>query len=315
MTTPARAPRVAAVTVSWNDAPITLRAVESLRASDYSGSGLDVFVVDNGSRPEHAARLREGLGSTPVIRLPENTGYTGGFNAGLRYAAADADYVVLVNSDALVAPDAVRRLIEAAEALPDAALIGALILAGEEGDSVLTAGGRLNGRLDVIHDGMGDALPMADAYAGAAPRAVDFVSGCVVLVRTSMLPQLGYLDPAYFAYYEDVDWCLRARRQGYGVYVAPGARAFHPDTRARDERSAAVTYYMARNRLLLARKHAPRRYPAVLGRLLRTGVSWTVQPRWRDRRAQRDALLLGIVDDLRGYRGAWRATRSAQGGC
>lgn len=295
-------PRVAAVTVSWNDAPLALRAVEALRASDLPG--LEIVVVDNGSRPEHAARLRAGLGDATLIPLPANTGYTGGFNAGLRHAAAvaDADLVVLVNSDAIVAPDAVRCLVEAADERSDAALIGALILAGESGETVLTAGGRLDDRLEAVHEGMGEAAPSLDA----PPRAVDVVSGCVVLVRAATLPRLGYLDPSFFAYYEDVDWCLRARCKGLGVYVAPSARAWHPDTRARDELSAPVAYYMARNRLLLARKHAPGRYAAVLARLLRTGASWTLRPRWRHRRAQRDALARGIVDDLRGYRGAWR---------
>lgn len=299
---PSGAPRVAAVTVSWNDAALALRAVRALRTSDHPG-GLELFVVNNGSRPEEAARLRAGLDGATVITLPVNTGYTGGFNAGLRHAAAvaGADLVVLVNSDAIVAPDAVRRLVEAAAVRPDAALIGAVILAGESGETVLTAGGRLDERLEAVHEGMG--APAPDPYA--PPRAVELVSGCVVLVRAAMLPRLGYLDQAFFAYYEDVDWSLRARRLGLGVCVAPGARAWHPDARSRDERSAPVTYYMARNRLLLARKHAPGRYPAVLGRLLRTGASWSVRPRWRDRGPQRDALLRAIADDLRGYRGAW----------
>lgn len=295
-------PRVAVVTVSWNDAPLALRAVEALRTSDLPG--LEIVVVDNGSLPEHAARLRAGLGDATLIPLPANTGYTGGFNAGLRHAAAvaDADLVVLVNSDAIVAPDAVRRLVEAAVERPDAFLIGALILAGESGETVLTAGGRLDDRLEAVHEGMGEAAPGLDA----PPRTVDVVSGCVVLVRAATLPRLGYLDPSFFAYYEDVDWCLRARRLGHGVYVAPAARAWHPDTRARDELSAPVTYYMARNRLLLARKHAPGRYVAVLTRLLRTAASWSLRPRWRHRHAQRDALVRAIADDLRGYRGAWR---------
>lgn len=300
--------RVTAVTVCWNDAAGTLRCVDSIRASDWPH--LDLLVIDNGSSSDTFQHLSRGLEATPLIRLSENTGYTGGFNAGIeRAVSSGADFVVLINSDAVIAPDAISRIVRVAQDQNDAALIGAVILTESPNEVILSAGGHVDQRLNPVHDRMGEPRPDVDELS----RAVDFVSGCVVMARVSALLEIGLLDSDFFAYYEDIDWCLRARHAGYGVYIAPAALAWHPDTRLRDEQSAAVTYYMARNSLLLATKHAPFQLPAVWFRLARTALSWTIRPRWRRRRAQRDALVRALFDAPRGYRGPWKAPALNEG--
>lgn len=291
---------VTAIVVSWNDAKDAVRCVEALRASDYSD--LEFVVVDNGSLPEHARALEQCLDVSQLLRLPANTGYTGGFNVGIRRALADgARWVVLINSDAVVEQGTITALVDVAASRADAAFVGAIIVTDDAESRVITAGATLDDRLELHHHGAGHPPPPRDTL----PWAVRIVSGCVMLVRAAAIEEIGLLDEDFFAYAEDIDWSLRAERAGFKIYIAPAARAFHPDPHVRDDASASVVYYMTRNRLLLARKHFPERRAAIWLRFARTAVSWTVRPRWRAKREQRDALVRALIDAARGRRGAW----------
>jgi len=300
--TEAGQPTVAAVVVHWNSAPDTLRCLDALRGSDYRP--LETIVVDNGSTSDARASLRRSLpANAMLIEHPTNLGFTGGYNRGLRHAfERGADYALLVNDDAVVDPAAVGRLVEAAMAHPDAALLGPLVLALEAPDVILSAGGELRDGWYPVHRGLGER----DAGRYGRPAEVDFVSGCAILVARAAAEAIGLLDDGFFAYYEDVDWGLRARRAGYCVRFVPQARVLHPDTRPRDGDSAAVTYYLARNQLRFIWKH--RLGPSVMARHLgaqvRTLASWSSKPRWRSKRRQRDALARALFDFARGYTGA-----------
>ena len=145
-----------------------------------------------------------------------------------------------------------------------------------------------------------------------ALREVDFVSGCALLVRMSALDEVGYLDERFFAYYEEAEWCVRIHRAGYQILHVPQAKIWHKippqDGRAR---SPAVHYYMARNRLLFL-KATGAGIGAWMHTLLleyaRTLSSWTLNPKWRCKRAQRTAMIWAIADACRGQWG--KLTRS-----
>jgi hypothetical protein len=112
------------------------------------------------------------------------------------------------------------------------------------------------------------------------------------------LEKIGLLDEKFFAYGEDVEWCYRGKQAGLDVLFIPQAVVWHPDTRARDEASARVMYYISRNHLLFLRKHR-----LGMGNVTRTLlrntvwlVNWTVNPKWRRNRPKRDALWLALRD-------------------
>jgi GT2 family glycosyltransferase len=132
--------------------------------------------------------------------------------------------------------------------------------------------------------------------AGQYPHAsdIDFASGCALLCRRAVLEQAGLLDERFFMYYEDAEWCVRIRKAGFRIVHVPTARVIHKIPL--DARSDApyVTYYMARNRLLFlsaTRAALPAWLSAAFLQDLRTAVSWSLRPKWRKKRAQRDALL------------------------
>jgi len=286
-------PRIGVILVNWNRAADTLRCLASVLASAYDN--YEVVVVDNASGDGSAEAIEAAQPGLTLLRNPVNAGFAGGNNLGIRHCLArGADYVFLLNNDAVVDPSALSALAAAAAAHPQVGFLGAKICALEDRRVVLSAGGVLRDGWQPAHCGMGEA----DAGQPAEPAAVDYLSGAALLAGRRAVETIGLLDEDFFLYYEDVEWAYRARRAGFQVWIVPAARVYHPDTRRRDQDSAVVTYYAARNSLLFAKKH--RLGYAVFLRLWlshgRNLLSWSLRPRWRHKRRQRDALARGLRD-------------------
>ena len=129
----------------------------------------------------------------------------------------------------------------------------------------------------------------------AKPRRVDFVSGCAILVRRALIEQIGALDARFFYYWEETEWCLRARRNGWHVVFVPQARLWHKGVQRDYQPNPSVTYYNTRNQFMMLAKHrAPLPVWIVAwAEIARTLTSWTVKPQWRSKRAHRDAMCQG----------------------
>jgi GT2 family glycosyltransferase len=299
-------PHIGVVVVNWNREADTLRCLAALLVSDYED--FEVVVVDNASTDGSAEAICRAYPALALVRNPENAGFAGGNNVGIGHALErGAEYVFLLNNDAVVEPATLRALAAAAASHPGAGFLGAKVCTLEDRRQVLSAGGRLENGWRPVHLGLGEI----DNGRRAAPVEVDFLSGSALLASRGAIEAVGRLDEDFYLYYEDVEWCLRGKRGGFQVLEVPAARVFHPDTRLRDQDSPAVTYYCARNSLLLAKKH--RLGYAVLLRLWLTYsrmlFSWSVRPRWRHKRAQREALLQALRDYAAGRFGRREARR------
>jgi GT2 family glycosyltransferase len=130
---------------------------------------------------------------------------------------------------------------------------------------------------------------------------VDYISGCAILVKRQVIEQIGGLDERLFYYWEETDWCARAREHGWKVLFAPQARLWHKGVQRDYRPGPNVTYYNTRNRFMfLSKHHAP--FLVWLYAWLRTLLtlaSWTVKPQWRQMREHRDAMWQGALDFLR----------------
>lgn len=296
-------PRVIIILLNWNRCADTLACLASLARLDYAAH--QIVVVDNGSTDGSAAAVRVAFPTVTVIELAENQGYVGGNNAGLDYArTADADYALLLNNDTEVAPDFLSHLVQAAEADATVGIAGPTIYYFGQPDVVWSAGGlidRQRGSTRMI--GLGE---VDRGQFGQAPRPVDFVTGCALLIKLSLVERIGPLDERFFAYFEETEWCLRAARAGYKIIQVPKARIWHkisPEARAA---SPMVHYYMTRNRLLFlqAARAGWRAWGHTLFLdYLRTLSSWSLRPKWRGQRAQRNAMALAIWDYFTGHLG------------
>jgi GT2 family glycosyltransferase len=215
-------PDVDCVVVNRDGGESLFAALRSLEKQ--VGIDLSIVVVDNGSSSVERERLSREAPAVHVLPFPRNLGFAGAANEGI--ARTRAPFVLLVNNDAVLAPDYVARL--AARLTLDRRLAGAQgLVLNADGSRVDSAGLEWNGR--------GEAVPI---FAGAAlddsprsPFEVSGVSATAALYRREALDDVSsgndVFDRAFFAYYEDVDLSLRLARAGWRFLCDPAAQARH----------------------------------------------------------------------------------------
>lgn len=296
-------PSIAAVILNYNTPDGTLLALRSLQASRRPPD--QIIVVDNGPDESCAEALAPWRGAIRLIRSPRNVGFSAGCNIGIRAALeGGAGMVLLVNSDAVLAPDTLERLELVLAEDPKAGLAAPLIVSRAEPGIVGSAGiayrpetGRMR------HEGFGSRTE--ESCEGPA-RPADAVSGCVMLVRRSVFEAIGLFDERYFYSFEDLDFCLRARRAGWSSLLVPPAIAYHEGHQSIGASSASRLYYAARNHLLLAQSVLPMSGPRQFvraGGIVLLNLAYALRaPGMRSVAAVR-AVMRGTRDHLRGCYG------------
>jgi GT2 family glycosyltransferase len=289
-------PFVITVILNTNRGEDTLACLATLAEASHTPH--HIIVLDNASTDGSVAAIGHRFPAVEVIALTKNLGYTGNNNVGIEAAMAQgADWVFVLNEDTIVADDCIALMIQAAEKDPQVGIVGPMVYHYSEPNVIQSAGGTLDRRWMAVHLGENEE----DRGQFSQPRFVDYISGCGILVRRQVIEQIGGLDERLFYYWEETDWCTRAREHGWKVLFVPQARLWHKGVQRDYRPGPNVTYYNTRNRLLfLAKHHAP--FSVWLYAWLRTMLtllSWTVRPRWREMRLHRDAMWQGVVDFLR----------------
>jgi hypothetical protein len=180
-------------------------------------------VVEPGG-PVEAVRRRFG-DRVFVIANRENLGFAGGNNVGIRHALeSGAEYVLLLNNDTVVDPELIDHLLRPFREDAGVGITGPKIYYYTPSDQIWFAGGRIYlGRGTSRHIG----IRQTDDGRFDRPAEVDYVTGCALMASREVYERCGLLDPSYVAYYEDADFCMRARRAGFRVVYAPGGRVWH----------------------------------------------------------------------------------------
>jgi N-acetylglucosaminyl-diphospho-decaprenol L-rhamnosyltransferase len=231
--------------VHWNQPAECIGTVEALRAQ---GVAVDVTVIDNDSSREAWEILRARLGTgVELIRLDNNRGWGGALNVALKdWLARHANQYCLISAhDAAPAAGCLRLLIEAAESDPR---IG--IACPQYPDPFIGRFSRMRGIVPEC---------VSTQPSGVA-QAVDAAHGTLMLCRRECLRQIGLFDERYFAYGDEHELGMRARRNGWKVVMVWGAIVTNPGT---STDSPLRSYLFARNSLLLVRDYAGR-WSAVL---------------------------------------------------
>jgi GT2 family glycosyltransferase len=220
---------VTIIVLNWNGGRDTVDCLESLAAADLQGAS--VLVVDNGSRDDSLAVIRARFPEQRILALPDNRGYAGGNNAGMHAALeAGAGGVLLLNNDTRVAPDFLPPLLSVMHDSPRAGAASSQILRLDRPELLDVAYLEVHfDERNVVQLQGVNRLP-SEGYDRR--RQVYVVPGCSVLFRAETLRDVGLFDERYFAYHEDVDWCLRAHRRDWQVYYEPYSRVFHKGSRS-----------------------------------------------------------------------------------
>ena len=224
---------VTALVVTWDSATDIERCLRSLDEVEHDA--FDIVVLDNASEDDTVARV-EALRATPrrhplaIVRLPENRGFCGAVNIGIRGSRADA--VLLVNPDATVRPDAVGRMLQVLVDDPSCGSVQPKLLRLGSGPTVIdTTGHVLTRPRLILNRGAGEP----DDGRHDTPGEVLGVSGALALHRRAMLEDVArgtdgareYLAEDLVAYFDDVDLDLRARGRGWTARYEPTAVGHH----------------------------------------------------------------------------------------
>ena len=209
----------------------------------------ETLVLDNASRDGSAGTARAHGATTEVIALEQRRGK--GENDSTLLRRARGRYVLLLNEDAELEPGATMALHDALHAEPEAAVAGATLVthAGEQEPSAWRFPGPLSALLTILwlH------RRFVVQSRGSDVRGVDWVQSAALLVRRDAAEAVGYLDPAFFVYSDEVDFCKRLRDAGWEVLYVPSARAVGHDAPLDDEKRRIVE--LSRNRDRYMRKH------------------------------------------------------------
>jgi GT2 family glycosyltransferase len=242
------APRASIVIVAWKQLDLLLSCLQSISETINGDIDYEVIVVSNAASQAIKDALRSRTTGVRLIESQVNLGFGGACNVGV--SAARGEYVVLLNDDAVVAPQWLASLIATADANPRAGAVGSLILFPD---------GRIQEAGSVIWAD-GSTQPVGREEPGAGMRwmfvrKVDYVSACSLLVRRRAWNEAGGFDPEYHpAYYEDVDLCLSLHAKGYDVLFEPRSRIWHHESASSDLRFKS--YLFARNQARVRSKWA-----------------------------------------------------------
>jgi len=254
---------------------------------------LVVLVVDNASQSHTEAALAQACPGARVLRMERNRGFAGGVNAGLRAVLAlpEVAFVWVLNNDTVCPPETLARLVACAGQDERIGLAGCPLL---EGGGAAWRSVRAGRRL---------LKPFFLPRPARAGLAVDYLSGASLLIRRELIERLGGFDEQFFFFFEDVEFCLRARRAGWTLAEADDAPVRHTGSATiRCMSEAQASYYRAGHVRLVRRYSSfPRlaAWPPYLFRLLAD-------------------LCCGNLAALRGnrmgWRQGWRAAASGKGG-
>jgi hypothetical protein len=240
---------VSVVVVNWNGRDDLETCLGSLLRQHVA---MEIILVDNASTDDSLELVRERFGErVTIVALEENTGYGGGLNAGIR--ASSGRFVFALNADTEVAPACLATLVDSADRFPNFGSFAPKILSFQNPEIIDNVGHLL------YPDGLSRGRGRLERDQGQYDREEEILiaSGCAMLMRRSMLADVGLFDPDLFAYCEDTDLGLRAQLKGWHCRFVPAAVVYHKYSAATAPYSPEKAFLVERNRVWVSAKCLP----------------------------------------------------------
>jgi GT2 family glycosyltransferase len=300
-----------AVVANWNGGEENVECVSSLLEQGLAPA--DVVFVDNGSTDGSLDLVRRRFPGVTVIANRTNLGFGEASNQGARAALErGADGVFFVNNDVVLPAGTLEQLVVALQGSRELGIVGPRVLYKSDPARIWCAGGMLTWRQNLStllgHKEL-------DGPRWRESRAVDYVAGCALLARRAVFERVGFFDAQFFAYMEDVDFCLRAKEAGFGVVLVGDARALHSTSSATGGGyNPRRKYMMGVNSIWFLKRHAraAQWLRFIAYDVLSLPFLW-LSGLFQGRSRSVLAKAVGIVDGLRGKRVTAESIREGAG--
>lgn len=280
--------RIAVIILNWNGIVQTVNCLQSF--ADVVRNSLDIrlIVVDNASIDGSVKKIKSLFPEVILIENKDNFGFAGGNNIGIRYALKmGVDFVFVLNNDTFIKKDTLKELLKTQFCFKAQILSPKIYFSkgsefhkdrykpSELGKVIWYAGGSIDWQnVRGFHIGVDEV----DYGQFIKEREVDYATGAAMLVKREVFEKIGLFDERYYLYYEDLDFCWRAKRKGFKIMFSPKAIIWHNNAASSASGSALQDYYITRNRLLFGIQYAPYKSKLVLLKealgILLSGRKW-----------------------------------------
>jgi GT2 family glycosyltransferase len=259
---------VGVVVLNFKVADLAIKAIQSVKKSSFVH--IKIYAVDNDSKDGFEENVKK-IDNVVFIQTGANLGYTGGNNVGIKRALEDGcEWVFLLNPDAVVEKETIETLVERAEK-NSAQIVNPKIYFADS--KIIWFAGKEFDQLNVLghHRGVDEQ----DVGKYDTEEELEDGTGCAMLIHKQVFEKIGMLDERYFLYYEESDFCFRARKAGFKIMYIPKAVVYHDNAKSTGLGSPLQDYFITRNRMLFASKFLPFRTQfALIREALRTGFKY-----------------------------------------
>lgn len=281
--------KIAIVILNWNGKKYIEKCLDSVSELRMMNYELRIIVVDNGSIDGSMVLIEKRYKDIEILRSKENLGYAGGNNVGIKYAIENgADYILILNPDTIVDKNLLVELLKPFGTEEQVGLAGPKIYFAkgyeyhkdryEEkdlGKVIFYGGGIIDwDNILVSHRGV-DEVDNGQFDQGCE---TDFVTGCAMMISKEVINKIGYFDEKYFLYWEDSDYCQRAKNGGFKLWYQPNGLVWHMDSGSSKVGGELHDYFLTRNRMIFGLSYGSLRAKFALVResfkLLINGRKW-----------------------------------------
>lgn len=243
--------KVAIIIINWNNYKDTNECLNSLE--DLSYTDFIVYLVDNASVDDSLNRLEDDYINNKYklkitfIKTNINGGFAYGNNVGIKKAMEDNyKYFWLINNDTIIDKDSLSELMNALASDNKIGIVGSKILYYNT-NKIWFAGGKVNTFSgNTKHLGLNES----DNKDYDKLKQVDYVSGCSLLIKKEVIDEIGLMKEDYFLYYEETDWCIKAKKKKWNIMYQPKSIIYHKvssSSGGQENISSYVPYYFIRN--------------------------------------------------------------------
>jgi len=242
-------PLVSIVSINYDHPEVTCAMLESLRKITYPN--IEVIIVDNASPNDDPSIIKQKYPEVIFIQSEKNLGFSGGNDLGIRQAKGK--YIFLLNNDTEVTPEFIEPLVKKLESDDNIGIVSPKIkffdppqllqYCGITPINLLTIRSKCIG-LNEVDNGQYN-YDTEQAYA----------HGAAMMLKREVLEKVGLMADIYFLYYEELDWCFRARQAGFKIFYVHNSLVYHKESVSTGRLSPLKTYYINRSRWLYMRRH------------------------------------------------------------
>ena len=295
------------ITVNYNGMDDTSALLDTIPQTD----GVEVIVVDNGSRGDEASVIQQRYPWITVVRSPKNLGFAGGNNLGIK--AAHGKYLYFINNDTLLEErekrkeDRGKRLFQPLiDRLESDAHIGAVcpkIRFSWDNNPIQYAGYTPLSSVTLRNQPIG--FGEDDHGQHDTPHPTPYAHGAAMMVKREAIEKAGLMPECFFLYYEELNWSMMIRRAGYNIWYEPACTIFHKESKSTGQNSPLRTYYITRNRFLFAKRNikSPKRFLTYCYLVLLVMPRDILKNLFKRQVKQAKAVLKGAADFIKGREG------------